>query len=159
MWWQEPARRKGSEGETRTLEWVRPLRATPTQKPSASSDVNCLPLISAVTEYGRVRSDFIRKLSSAHVPPYSNRALPAQIICRCVLFTSSPYRFTCTLAIVYAKAKWRKATAFSEPMQTKFNSTYNVWYRLGHIVQCWVFLIASEPQLYAFLHWIHRSDW
>jgi hypothetical protein len=53
------------------------LRATPKQNPAASSET-CLPLISAVREYGLVHSSHTRKLSSAHVPSHFNRA-PALI--------------------------------------------------------------------------------
>jgi hypothetical protein len=35
---------------------ARPLRDTPMQKPAASSEMNCLPLISAVILYGLVHT-------------------------------------------------------------------------------------------------------
>jgi hypothetical protein len=47
----------------------------PTPKPAVSNELNYVPFISAVREYGLVHSAHTRNLSSAHVPSHCNRAL------------------------------------------------------------------------------------
>jgi hypothetical protein len=66
--------KKGRWRQSRTVKWVSLLWATPTQKPAASRELNCLTLVSAVRECGLVHSAHTRKLSSACAPSHCNRA-------------------------------------------------------------------------------------
>jgi hypothetical protein len=98
MWWHNPARRKGKEVET--PDRLSLLRTIPTQKKlsiyygstsatncrthisDASSELNCLLLIFAVSEYGFDCSSHTRKLPW-HVPSHCNRALTYYTYSKC----------------------------------------------------------------------------
>lgn len=67
--------KEGKGRGNRIAEWVSPLWATPTQKPAASTEMNCITLISAVREYRLVCSTHIWKLSTTFVPSHCHLAL------------------------------------------------------------------------------------
>jgi hypothetical protein len=77
--------KEGKWRVNRTAEWVSPLWA-------ASTELNSLPLISAVREYRLLWSAHAIKLSSAHVPSHYNRALQCKSPQKGMLIhTSSPW--------------------------------------------------------------------